>query len=159
MGSASRDKGARGERECAKVLSELTNATWRRGIAQTRRGGSESPDIECVDVESWNAWHLEVKRRKTRVDLYAAMAQACRDAEERNCSPVVVWRVDRKPWKVTVRVGDLAIDAMSNGWLDGEYKASGNHPPHYRAWSNAFSELVTLDLADWVRVVCYWWNL
>ena len=60
-GSTSRNKGARGERECAKKLSDITGVEWRRGIAQTRRGGREAPDVEPVDPESaWNSWHLEV---------------------------------------------------------------------------------------------------
>jgi len=159
MGRASRDKGARGERELVRVLNELTNATWRRGIAQSRRGGAESPDVECADVDSWNGWHLEVKRRKTRVDLYAAMAQACRDAEERYCTPVVVWRVDRQPWRVTVRAGDFAIDAMTHGKVGNQRRHSGAHPPEYRHWDGPLAELVTLDLTDWVRIVCYWWPL
>ena len=159
MGRPSRDKGARGEREAAKVLGELTGSTWRRGIAQTRRGGSESPDIECEDFPAWNQWHLEVKRRKSRVDLHASMAQACRDAEERGCSPVVLWRVDRQPWRVTVRAGDLAIDCASTASIDGQMKYSGMHGPEWRAWQGAYAELVTLDLCDWVRLVCYWWAL
>ena len=116
MGSTSRNKGARGEREVAKVLGEITGVEWRRGIAQTRRGGREAPDVEPVDPESrWNDWHLEVKRAKSRVDRFAAMVQACRDAEERDCSPVVVWRVDRQPWRVTVRAGDL-VDLDLDVW-------------------------------------------
>ncbi|MGA0313577.1 MAG: putative PDDEXK endonuclease [Ilumatobacteraceae bacterium] len=158
MGSTSRNKGARGEREVARVLTEITGVEWRRGIAQTRRGGREAPDVEPVDPESrWNDWHLEVKRAKSRVDRFAAMVQACRDAEERDCSPVVVWRVDRQPWRVTVRAGDLVINTMTHGNVGGEWKQSGGLPPNFMVWDGALAELVDLDLAVWCRLVNYWW--
>lgn len=160
MGSTSRNKGARGEREVAKKLSEITGVEWRRGIAQTRRGGREAPDVEPVDPESaWNSWHLEVKRCKDYVDLFAAMVQACRDSEERDCSPVVVWRVDRKAWKATVRAGDLAFIAMAHGTIDGVMKNSGASPPRFVVWQGAYAELVTMDLETWARLACYWWTL
>ena len=159
MGRASRDKGARGERELAKVLGELTGLEWRRGVSQSRHGGAEGADVECVDVEAWNDWHIEVKRRKDRVDLHAAMVQACADAEGRDCSPVVIWRVDRQPWRVTVRAGDLAIDTISTGLVGWHQKSSGGHPPQWRAWDGEYAALVTLDLQAWLALVCYWWKV
>jgi len=158
MPKASRDKGARGERELARVLTELTEVEWRRGVSQSRFGGREGADVECVELEAWNDWHLEVKRRKDYVDLHAAMAQACRDAQERDRSPVVVWRVDRRPWRVTVRAGDLVLDCMTYGSCRGHLKAKGSTPPTWRLYEGELGELVTLDLDVWCRLVQYWWR-
>ena len=159
MGRASRDKGARGERELAKVLAELTGCEWRRGVSQSRHGGAEGADVECVDIEAWNDWHIECKRRKDRVDLHAAMTQACADAEARDCSPVVVWRTDRQPWRVTVRAGDLCLDSMASGIVGWHSKPSGSTPPMWRAYDGPLAELVTLELIAWLRLVCYWWEV
>jgi Holliday junction resolvase len=157
VGSLSRNKGARGEREVARVLGEITGEDWRRGIGQVRRGGRECPDVEPVDPESgWNSWHLEVKRAKDRVDLFAAMVQACRDAEERDCSPVVVWRVDRQDWRATVRAGDLVWESLSTGIVGGQGRSSRGVAPRFRVWDPPLAELVTVDLDVWCRLVCYW---
>lgn len=94
----SRNKGAQGEREAAKVLNELFGIDARRG--QQFAGGSQSPDV----VTSVEGVHFEVKRTE-RLQLDPAMAQATRDAGDK--IPVVMHRKNRDDWKFTVRVSDF----------------------------------------------------
>ncbi len=107
MGKSQRDKGARGEREAAAHLTEHTGVEWRRGIAQSRRGGREAADVEIVEAKPrWSCLHIEVKRG-VKVSVTRAMRQAVADAEARGLVPMVLWREDRKAWMVTMEVGAL----------------------------------------------------
>lgn len=105
MGKASRDKGARGEREAAEKLTEVTGLPWRRSLVQTRMGGAEAPDVVCDELPGL---HCEVKRGK-RINLWAALEQAKRDADGKRV-PFVLARKDRGKWVVLVELDDL-------GWL------------------------------------------
>ena len=157
MPKKSKDKGARGEREAAAVLTELTGVEWRRGLSQSRFGGAETPDIEPVEPSRiWSDWHVEVKRNRDRVDIRRAMVQAVSDARCRDLAPVVVWRVDRRKWQATTRAGDLAI---ASAWFAKVGRApqlhKGDHtqPLDFVDWAAPHSALVTLNLADWVALV------
>ena len=102
-GSHSRNKGSRGEREAAAVLTELTGYTWERSIGQTRRGGSEVPDVASVE---WPHVHVEVKRGKA-IGLWGALRQAVDDAGDSGRTPVVMARRDREGWVLVVRLEDV----------------------------------------------------
>jgi hypothetical protein len=102
MGAHQRRKGASGEREAADVLSEATGRLWSRSIGQTRRGGSEAPDVYCDDIPGL---HCEVKRGKA-ISLWAALRQATDDAGADRL-PWVLARLDRGEWVVVVRLRDL----------------------------------------------------
>ena len=93
----SRAKGARGEREFANLLQSEGLVAYR---GQQFRGGADSPDVVC---ESLPDIHFEVKRVE-RLDLVAAMAQACRDCGSN--TPVVAHRKNNTPWLMTMRFDD-----------------------------------------------------
>lgn len=103
---SSREKGARGEREAAKVLTKWTGVEWRRGIQQTRHGGAEGADVEPAEPHPyWSRLHIEVKRG-ARIDVTAAWRQASTDAAARGLVPIVLFRQDYKKWLVCLDVRD-----------------------------------------------------
>ena len=98
----SRDKGARGEREWAARLQELTGKPTRRGCQFA--GGQDSPDV----VGGIEGLHCEVKRVE-RLNIYDAMEQAIHDAGTN--TPYVAHRRDKKEWLITIRAADMLIFA------------------------------------------------
>jgi len=106
MGKASRDKGARGEREACELLAACTGLQWHRSLVQTRGGGAEAADVVPVDAPSgWDRLHVEVKRQKT-VQVRSSMAQACHDAGLDGI-PLLLYREDRRKWRAVIRLCDL----------------------------------------------------
>jgi Holliday junction resolvase len=85
----SRAKGARGERELAQLLTEAGYPA-RRGCQFA--GGQDSPDVVCAGL---GALHFESKVTE-RLDLYAAISQAERDAP--NKIPLVAHKRNGKEW-------------------------------------------------------------
>ena len=94
----SRQKGARGEREAAKVLSETFCCEARRGCQFA--GGKDSPDVQTT-IEGV---HFEVKRVQ-RLSIHNAIDQAVNDAGDK--VPCVLHRRDRTEWLLTVRLRDV----------------------------------------------------
>lgn len=95
----SRNKGATGEREIAKILREqygYENA--QRG--QQHAGGPDSPDVKGVD-----GLHIEVKRVE-KLNIESAMQQSIRDAGADEV-PVVFHRKNKEKWKVTMLLEDF----------------------------------------------------
>lgn len=99
-------KGKEGERELARVLTELGYPASR---GQQFKGGTDSPDVVC---ESLGDYHLEVKRTKT-CGLFSPSlladwdAQARQDAGQQR-TPLVVhrWNGSRQWWvRVLAPVG------------------------------------------------------
>lgn len=93
-----RQKGARGEREAAKLLRDLGFAGARRG--QQFRGGYDTPDVIC---EALPGVLLEVKLEqavkpgtKRFEDVWHKL---CMDSGER--APALLWRHNRQPWNLT----------------------------------------------------------
>ena len=112
----SRDKGARGEREWAATLQQLTGKPTRRGCQFA--GGQDSPDV----VGGIEGTHCEVKRVE-RLNIYDAMEQAIHDAGTN--TPYVAHRRDGKEWLITIRAADLVIFAcLVNGGNNESYKIS-----------------------------------
>ena len=99
MGRMSRQKGKRGERECAAELAELFGVTARRGVQY--QGGPESPDVVLEGVPI----HVECKRVE-RLDLYAAITQANADASS-DAVPIVWHRRNNQPSVVIVETSRL----------------------------------------------------
>lgn len=88
----SRSKGARGERELAKVL---------RGFGyDCRRGQQYSGANGDADVVGLPGIHIECKRRE-RLDLYSAIAQSTHDAKKGEM-PTVMHRKNDCAWLVTM---------------------------------------------------------
>lgn len=94
-GARSRNKGARGERQTAKELSQaMEGFDVRRGI-QNRTGG------DAADIEGAGRLHVEVKTGK-KPNPRAALAQAEADAKPGRI-PMAVIRDDRNPPYVFMR--------------------------------------------------------
>lgn len=102
----SRDKGARAEREAARVWAELLGCEARRG--QQFAGGTDSPDV----VTSMEQIHLEVKRTE-KGNPYKWMEQAVRDAGPK--LPIVLHRRNGEEWLAIVRLADVTRLAQEVG--------------------------------------------
>lgn len=92
----SRQKGARGERELAKVLKTY-GYDCRRGQQYCGANGD-------ADVVGLPGIHIECKRVE-KLNLYDAMAQSKADARE-NEMPVVMHRKNNCDWLVTMSLED-----------------------------------------------------
>ncbi len=103
----SRRKGKTGELDAVHALERALNVQARRGVQY--KGTPDSPDV-VIPLPV----HIEVKRRE-RVNLYEAMEQAAEQCGAK--IPVVMWRRNRKPWLVCVRLEDLArlAEVIVNG--------------------------------------------
>lgn len=98
-GSKSRNKGAGGERELAKVLSRLFGVEAHRG--RQYHGGSDSPDVKT----KINGVHWECKRAEV-FSVYKALEQATKDAPLGDVG-VVAHRRNRAPWVFCCYLEDL----------------------------------------------------
>lgn len=92
MAINSRQKGAAGERELAKILRD-------HGY-EARRGQQFSGVNGDPDVVGLCGYHVECKRVE-KLNLEAAMAQSERDAREGEV-PIVAHRKNRSKWLVTM---------------------------------------------------------
>lgn len=70
MGELSRRKGKVWEQECARRLKAIFGDQVKRGLAQSRFGACEAPDVTNVP-----GWWVECKHEK-QVNLRAALKQA-----------------------------------------------------------------------------------
>ncbi len=91
----SKQKGARGEREWAKVCRD-------EGYSNARRG-QQYNGLEGEDVVGLPGIHNEVKRVQ-RLNIYDAMAQAKADADGK--IPIVAHRKNHCEWLVTMTAED-----------------------------------------------------
>jgi len=95
-GRGSRNKGANGERELAKIFREEYGIEAQRGKVFYHES----------DMTGIPGIHPEVKRVE-RLNVQEAMEQAVREAEKRqDGKPVVFHRRNNKGWLVTMRLGD-----------------------------------------------------
>lgn len=101
-GKMSRDKGKRGERELAKILTALLGVECRRG---QQYNGIEGQDVVGVD-----GIHIESKWVE-RLNLYAAYAQAQADASA-NDVPIVCHKRNNNSWLLTMALSDI-LDFVS----------------------------------------------
>lgn len=99
MGRASRQKGKRGERECAAELGDLLGVDARRGVQF--QGGPDSPDVVLDGV----ALHVEAKRTE-RLSLWPAVDQAKADAAAGKV-PLVWHKCNRRGSIVIVETANL----------------------------------------------------
>ncbi len=98
-GRGARIKGAAFERLLAKYFTENTILDAKRGIGQTRTGGSEVSDVDMPIV------HVEAKRHK-RCNIKAALRQAIGDADINGKIPVAITKDDRADILCTMRLED-----------------------------------------------------
>lgn len=101
MGKASRDKGATGERELAKLLSEMLGSTCVRNLEQTRDGGH--------DIRNVGPFALEVKRYKTvkPAMIFEFWRQAEAQAMKAGKTPALAVRQDLQEWVFYVEAWQL----------------------------------------------------
>ena len=102
MGRMSKQKGKRGERECAAELGELlglAEGAARRGVQFA--GGPESPDVVLDGVNI----HVEAKRVE-RLQLWPAVEQAAKDSPPA-AIPLVWHKANRRPSVVIVETSRL----------------------------------------------------
>jgi len=92
-GRASRDKGARAEREIVHLIHDELGVECRRGM-QSRSGDDEA------DVIGLPGWHFEVKRCE-QLAINKWLAQAESDAHDDEV-PVVLFRRSNQPWRAIV---------------------------------------------------------
>jgi hypothetical protein len=98
-GRGARIKGAAFERKLAKYFTENTSLDAKRGIGQTRNGGSEISDVDMPII------HVEAKRHK-RCNIKAALRQAIADADINGKIPVAITKDDRADILCTMRLED-----------------------------------------------------
>lgn len=108
-GRGARIKGATFERTLAKYFTDKTRLEAKRGIGQTRIGGSEVSDVDMPVV------HVEAKRHK-RCNIKAALRQAIDDANINGKIPVAITKDDRADILCTMRLDDWIH--FFNAYLD-----------------------------------------
>ena len=113
----SKNKGARGERELASVLT-AAGFPARRG--QQFKGTEESPDVEC---ESLSDYHFECKFVEA-LRLYPALEQAMEDAP--NKIPVVAHRKKRQEWVAILPLSNF-LDLLKQAGV-GDHQQSDQQP-------------------------------
>jgi len=107
-GRRSKTKGASGERDAAEALNNVLGTHLHRG--RQYHGGPNSPDL-AGDIP---LLQIEVKRAE-RFNLYAALAQATKDASVHQV-PCVMHRRNRMPWVICFHAEDILrfIDAVES---------------------------------------------
>jgi len=101
VGSMSRNKGKRGEREAADALNQHFGECMKARRGVQFKGGPESPDVStALD----NHLLFEVKRTE-RFKLYDAIDQARADGGGK--PSVVLHRSNGRPWVAVIRLDDL----------------------------------------------------
>ena len=96
MGASQRNKGASGERELAKLVSEALGVNCSRNLEQSRAGGADLLDV-------W-PWAIEVKRHE-KLQIPKWWGQACQQAKD--LYPALAYRQSRQPWTVLVPLSVL----------------------------------------------------
>lgn len=90
-GAGSRNKGARGERELADLLSNELGVAVKRKLGQARDGGD---DIQI------GKFRIEVKRReKLAIEAWCEQVEAACGPQD---VPIVAFRRNGKPWRAVV---------------------------------------------------------
>lgn len=101
-GKKSRDKGKRGEREAAKLMSNLLGVEVTRGVQY--KGSPDSPDLSGLEQYGL---HVEVKRdeRTVSASMYNAIEQSRQESGGK--IPFVLARKNNARWLLTIDVMDL----------------------------------------------------
>lgn len=103
MGINPRTKGASGERELktmfATLMAEVEQETGlpglshmvKRNTTQSDRGGDDLVGIPLISIEA---------KRQEALSLNTWFAQCVKSAQAQKLMPVLIYRQNRKPWKV-----------------------------------------------------------
>ena len=117
MSKASRDKGARAEREVLKLLGDELGEILTRNLQQTREGGAD-----CLAVKGFA---IEVKRQE-KLSRPSWWAQAVEQAQRVGAEPMLLYRRNREKWQAFIhtrdgqyREGNLqdAASAIREKWM------------------------------------------
>lgn len=117
MAINSRQKGARAEREVAKILRES-------GFPEARRGQQFSGANGDADVVGLPGVHLEIKHVE-RLDLYGAWDQSVRDSQGMEI-PWVVHRKNNRPWLCTMSFEEALLLYRLAGLDNGDLSKCTN---------------------------------
>lgn len=93
-----KSKGGDGEREFAKLLTRHLGIVVKRNLEQSRESGA---DLLLP------GWDIEVKRRAHYLQE-DEWWQECVKRTRNSNRPVLAYRADYQPWRVRVRMGDIA---------------------------------------------------
>jgi Holliday junction resolvase len=110
MSASQREKGARGERELARLLRDRLGTSIERNLEQSRDGGAD-----LIADGPLAGLVIEVKR-KERLDLQRSWNQACQQARDQDGWPCLAYRLDRKPWLFVLPLGCLHIIRPAPSW-------------------------------------------
>jgi Holliday junction resolvase len=95
-GRGKRNKGAAGERELAKLLTDELGFVVKRNLGQARDGADD------ITIQHFR---LEVKRQeRLQIDAWSQQVEACAQPHE---VPVVVYRRNGQPWRVCLLLDDF----------------------------------------------------
>lgn len=104
MGKKERDKGARGEREACKVLSEFGLVAIRTAPMQT--GYSDRfGDIVILDENGDPTPFLRIEVKRTEKPAPDAALTEC--LSHRQPESLVMWRRNGQQWRVALTLSDL----------------------------------------------------
>ena len=97
MSAMQRRKGAAGERELFKLLTDELGVCVRRNVDQARNGGAD-----CIELQGFS---VECKRQE-RLCLPAWWRQAVKQGLADGNEPIVFFRQSRKEWRALIRTVD-----------------------------------------------------
>lgn len=114
-GRGARNKGAAGEREVAKILTDNLGFVVKRNLSQSRDGADD------ITIQHFR---VEVKRQETlQIDKWSTQVEACAELGE---VPVLIYRRSGQPWRVCLLL-DNFIPMMRDqleGVIDAETETS-----------------------------------
>lgn len=129
MGSMSREKGKRGEREVAAIISDLL------GVSASRRVRQREGDSDILGVPGWS---IEVKRWGSlhACEVNRAWAQAVEQARRDGGIPALFYRANHQPWRVMWPLSVLLTMQSDVMWTEPLWAATTSP----EAWAAAARE-------------------
>lgn len=131
MGALSREKGKRGEREVAAIISDLL------GVSASRRVRQHDGDSDILGVPGWS---IEVKRWSLLVphEVNRAWAQAVEQAQRDSGIPALFFRANYHPWRVMWPISVLLTMQSAHMWVEPQWAAQTSP----EAWAAVARELL-----------------
>lgn len=118
-GRGARNKGAAGEREVAKILTDNLGFVVKRNLSQSRDGADD------ITIQKFR---VEVKRQETlAIDKWSTQVEACSKPGE---VPVVIYRRSGQPWRVCLLLDDfipMLRDQLEGGCNAETQTSSASH--------------------------------
>ena len=100
-GKGARNKGANGERELFKLLSEELGIIINRNLTQTRlNGGADTLDVPFWDIEC---------KRVEKLNINAAWTQTVNQCQP-DKQPILFYRQSRQPWRAMLLLSSINLD-------------------------------------------------